>query len=263
MPARQIAKQTAIRIPEIIAFYYLWSQTQKKRAQAADFSTLSDEDAITLDPVSSTNKTQYIKTLANNVQKAVDFKNPAVNSFANRIAGEYGKEGKYNISQVAAIFEYIHNNWRYVSDPKGVDYLERASEVVISDLKGDCDSFATLMCASFLAIGGTPRWNAGFSDKGGHAWTDIYVGKSKLDFERQKNKLISDFRFTGLKDAFKDFSDYISGKGYEINYVRDDTGFYIPADWWARHIGGPLFPNMKFWVAIWPKTGDYKVIRDK
>lgn len=261
--AQRLFKEAAIRVPELVFIYWLYKQSRKGKTNVSELATLSKEKAITLKSASMQNREQYNETLARKVSKACDFTNPTVNTFANKIAGKYGREGKFNITQVAALFEHMKNNWDYVNDPSGIDNLERASEVVASGLSSDCDAFASLLCSSILAIGGTARWNAGFSDKGGHAWVDVYVGKNKLDFEKQKNDLLNSFRIIGLKDVFQEFWGYIKGKGYNINYVEDKTGYYIPADWWAGHLGGPLFPGLKYWLTIWPKSGEHKVLRDE
>ncbi|MDI6903635.1 MAG: hypothetical protein QMC77_07870 [Methanocellales archaeon] len=79
---------------------------------------------------------------------------PTVRNTAIQIAKKY--PGEYNIYQVCALFDYVLDNVEYVSDPRGLEYMAKPSETIISGA-GDCDDQAILLAALTESIGGTPR----------------------------------------------------------------------------------------------------------
>ena len=112
--------------------------------------------------------------------KAADYTNPTTRDFAVKIAARYDwSEGRYNLAQVVSIYEYLYDNWKYVSDPYGIDYFSPASRTIDLGLSGDCDDFAILMAAVIKAIGGTPRLTVAYGSEGNHMYTEVYMGNEE------------------------------------------------------------------------------------
>lgn len=264
MPVREKIKRgtkiAASKFPEILLAYYVFRQGRRASAKKADsYATLSNRKAITLkSQPNASNIGMYLDTVTSKISEAADYTNPTVKAFANDLAGKY--EGKYNISQVCAIFEHLFNNWRYVSDNARFDTFERASESIISNLSGDCDSFAVLMSAVILSIGGNSRINVAFNDKGGHAFAEVLIGKNKTQAEANINKLRTEWTW---HDPFEAFTTWVRQKGYELNYTQDqDSSCWLNLDWWSGHPGGKYFPST-FRVAIHPVKKTHTVITDE
>lgn len=65
-------------------------------------------------------------------------------------------------SEIQAIFHYIKSRMRYTRDPIGIELVYGPSEIVRQWKSGgrwseDCDSYATVLMAFFMAIGRQPR----------------------------------------------------------------------------------------------------------
>ena len=134
------------------------------------------------------------------LKEACDYDLPYTKSFANQLAGR--SPGNFNPAQICEIFNYCYNKWRYVNDPSGHEYLARASETIASSLTGDCDDFAILMASCILAVGGDACVNTGYSETGGHAFTEVDISRfdknAVLDFTRlyeMLNQLNAEGRF--------------------------------------------------------------------
>lgn len=76
--------------------------------------------------------------------------------------------------QCFAVFKEIRNNWNYVNDPNGSEYIAPASES-LQHFSGDCDDHAILMAACIKAIGGTPR----IIHTGGHLYPEMLIGSQR------------------------------------------------------------------------------------
>ena len=110
---------------------------------------------------------------------AVDFQSPQVRNFALATTSKHFKNVKKSgevrtMIQCFAVFKEIRNNWNYVNDPKGSEYIADASES-LQHFSGDCDDHAILMAACIKAIGGTPR----FIHTGGHLYPEMLIGTQK------------------------------------------------------------------------------------
>ena len=116
----------------------------------------------------------------------------------------------------------INNNWNYVSDPKGREYIADASESLLY-FSGDCDDHSILMAACVKAIGGTPR----LIHTGGHIYPEILIG-DKADLETV-NYLIKMVLF--VKES----------KGKQIHYHIDERGqVWLNLDYTSNYPGGPF-----------------------
>lgn len=158
---------------------------------------------------------------------AVDFTNPKVRNFALYATTQHFKNTRnYNknrkLIQCFAVFKEIKDNWNYVNDPKGREYIAYASES-LQHFSGDCDDHAILMAASIKAIGGTPR----IIHTGGHMYPEMLIG-NKNDLETAIY-LIKEVLFK--KEA----------KGQQIHYHIDERGqIWLNLDYTANYPGGPF-----------------------
>ncbi|MCS6822537.1 MAG: hypothetical protein NZ551_11810, partial [Microscillaceae bacterium] len=69
------------------------------------------------------------------IRHAMDLNNPTTRKFAVKLAQKY--PGDYNLNQVCAIWNFCKQNWKYVSDPRGINYVAKASESIELGLSGD------------------------------------------------------------------------------------------------------------------------------
>ena len=161
------------------------------------------------------------------ILNAIEYDNPQVRNFALLATTKYFKNVKgyhehRNLIQCFAVFKEIRNRWNYVDDPKGREYIARASESLIH-FSGDCDDHAILMAACVRSIGGTPR----LIHTGGHIYPEVLIG-NKVDLEAI-NYLIKEV-------LFKDES-----KGKELHYHIDERGqIWLNLDYTATYPGGPF-----------------------
>ena len=158
---------------------------------------------------------------------AIDFENPKVRDFAIMAVNKYFKDEKRyhdysTLIQCFAVFKEINNNWNYVSDPKGKEYIASASESV-RYLSGDCDDHSILMAAAVRSIGGIPR----LIHTDGHIYPEILIGK-RADMETM-NYLIKKVLFP--KES----------NGKTIHYHIDERGnVWLNLDYTAKYPGGPF-----------------------
>ncbi len=161
------------------------------------------------------------------ILNAVEYDNPRVRNFTLMATTKHFRDvpnqGRYRqLIQCFAAFVEINGRWNYVNDPKGRDYIARASESLLY-LSGDCDDHAILMAACVRAIGGTPR----LIHTTGHIYPEILIG-NKSDLE-QVNYLIKKVLFAQ------------EAKGKDIHYHIDERGqVWLNLDYTAKYPGGPF-----------------------
>jgi len=63
--------------------------------------------------------------------KTCNFSSPEVRDFAIRMAGN--SPGTFNLGQVCDMFDNCFTNWKYVNDPKGENYVAKASETIANN----------------------------------------------------------------------------------------------------------------------------------
>jgi hypothetical protein len=158
---------------------------------------------------------------------AIEFDHPKVRNFALMATTKHFNDFKPSknqrkMVQCFAVFKEIRNQWNYVNDPIGREYIALATES-LSHFSGDCDDHAILMASCIRAVGGTPR----LIHTKGHIYPEMLIGK-KSDLE-QANFLIKEV-------LFKEES-----KNKEIHYHIDERGqIWLNLDYTARYPGGPF-----------------------
>lgn len=158
---------------------------------------------------------------------AVDFSNPKVRNFALYATTQHFKNIKgitkdRNLIQCFAVFKEIKQNWNYVNDPKGREYIAYASES-LQHFSGDCDDHAILMAACIKAVGGTPR----IIHTGGHLYPEMLIG--------DKNNLETAIYL--IKEVL--FEKEV--KDQQIHYHIDERGqIWLNLDYTANYPGGPF-----------------------
>lgn len=159
--------------------------------------------------------------------KSVDYDHPKVRNFALMATTKHFRNTKgfhqyRRIIQCLAVFKEVRDKWNYVNDPKGREYIAKASES-LQHFSGDCDDHAILMAACVRAIGGTPR----LIHTGDHIYPEILIG-NRTDLEAV-NYLIKEVLFTAE-----------IGKK-QLNYHIDERGnIWLNLDYTARYPGGPF-----------------------
>lgn len=158
---------------------------------------------------------------------AVEYQNPKIRDFAIMAINKNFKNVKgyydyFTIIQSFAIFKEINSRWNYVSDPKGHDYIAKATESV-QYLSGDCDDHSVFMAACIKSIGGTMR----LIHTKGHIYPELLIG-TKKDLEH-------------INYAIKKVLFPNESKGKPINYHIDERGnIWLNLDYTAKYPGGPF-----------------------
>lgn len=158
---------------------------------------------------------------------AIEYQNPKIRNFAIMATSKHFKEVKgyqdyFTIIQSFAVFKEINTNWNYVSDPKGRDYIAKATES-LQYLSGDCDDHSIFMAACIKSIGGTTR----LIHTKGHIYPELYIGDKK-DLEK-------------INYAIKMILFPLESKNKIINYHIDERGnIWLNLDYTAKYPGGPF-----------------------
>lgn len=161
------------------------------------------------------------------VLKAVEFSNPGVRNFAVKATTKHftdlkGYRENRKMIQAFAVFKEINNQWNYVNDPIGQEYIAAASES-LDHLSGDCDDHAIFMSACIKSIGGTPR----IIHTQGHMYPEMLIG-NKADLETAIY-LIKEVLFKN------------EAKNKQIYYHIDERDqVWLNLDYTARYPGGPF-----------------------
>ncbi|QBZ98604.1 transglutaminase [Flavobacterium sangjuense] len=158
---------------------------------------------------------------------AVEYQNPKIRNFSIMAIDKHFKDVKgyhdyFTIIQSFAIFKEINSRWNYVSDPKGHDYIAKATES-LQYLSGDCDDHSVFMAACIKSIGGTTR----LIHTKGHIYPELLIGNKK-DLEH-------------INYAIKKVLFQTESKGKPINYHIDERGnIWLNLDYTAKYPGGPF-----------------------
>lgn len=192
-------------------------------------SATDNDDDMNVTPRSTDRRiTFWSSNGIDNIQmltEACDYNVPKTKGFANKLAGRANKsDGTFNVEQLCEIFDYCYSKWRYVNDPKGSEYLAKASETIASSLTGDCDDFAILMASCMLAIGGDVCIITAQGLEGGHAYAEVDI--SHMNLSHVKNYIMQRFS-----------SHRIS----KIVYRIEEPHIWLNLDWSGDYPGGPTY----------------------
>lgn len=158
---------------------------------------------------------------------AIEYQNPEIRNFAIMAINKHfrnlkGYHEDWTVIQAFAIFKEINTRWNYVSDPKGHDYIAKATESV-KYLSGDCDDHSVFMAACIKSIGGTTR----LIHTKGHIYPELLIG-TKKNLER-------------INYAIKKVLFPKESKNQSINYHIDERGnIWLNLDYTAKYPGGPF-----------------------
>ncbi|MDX5348325.1 MAG: transglutaminase-like domain-containing protein, partial [Hymenobacteraceae bacterium] len=147
---------------------------------------------------------------------------PVVREFAVKYSTEHFSEDFYKkygkMVRYFSLYKHIRQNWRYVNDPRGLDYYSPATES-IRLMAGDCDDYSILMASSIMAIGGEAR----VIITQGHMYTEVKVGT-----EEELDKISYCVRLL--------FPDESEGKNIYYHQTGDDI--WINFDYTEEYPGG-------------------------
>lgn len=160
----------------------------------------------------------------NILRDACDYNLSYTRTFATQLAGR--AQGNFSIEQVCEIFDYCLSRWKYVNDPKGQEYVARASESIASSLTGDCDDFAVVITSCCLAVGGNARIVLAYGPQGGHAYSQVDINSFR---NVNKNEI--------LRVIKSRFPYSISG----LNIKHDGQHAWLNLDWQDPYPGGSDF----------------------
>lgn len=158
---------------------------------------------------------------------AIEYQNPRIRNFAIMATSKHFRDVKgyydiHTIIQSFAVFKEINSRWNYVSDPKGRDYIAKATES-LQYLSGDCDDHSVFMAACIKSIGGTTR----LIHTKGHIYPELYIGTQK-DLEQ-------------INYAIKKVLFPAESKNQTLNYHIDERGdVWLNFDYTAKYPGGPF-----------------------
>jgi PKD repeat protein len=186
-------------------------------------------------PSTSYKAQRTVDDIKEEINKKVDKGNELVRDEGLRLVGK--RSGAQRIDQICSIYDYMVGNWTFVSDWSGLDvfqysnYTLRKGNEVGTSGKGDCDDFSILLASLIESIGGTPRIIFAYSPTGGHAYTEVYLGKSN---SKEAERMLRWLRSTyGANEV-----------NVHVDPGNDDV--WLNMDWWkdaggAKHPGGPFY----------------------
>jgi len=235
--SRKKIKVYSLILISILVLIVILGSLKSIRSNNNSFNSIIEKEVIVPPPLISFQLTEHKKVflqelfkdcnLKGNKKKLVyacNYTNSTVRSVAVKLAGE--SPGTYNLGQVCNIFDYCYNNWKYVNDPKSRELYEFASNTILNGLNGDCDDFAVLICSMVLSIGGEARINFAYGSEGGHAFTEVNIGKTNRDVIEKYIK----YRYKSIYAN--------DGVWYRVD---GDNSVWLNLDWFSKHPGGKYF----------------------
>jgi len=172
---RKYIGMTSIKVDSDIDSFsvkYGFSLMAKTAEKWYDYGTVfMDPKTIQVNPVIEETHQEYVTNefISKKANDLVDSTDPTVREVALEIAGRY--PGDYNVYQLCALFDYVSENIRYVSEPPGTDYWAKPSETLALSA-GDCEDQAILLVSLIEAIGGTTR----LYTTENHMFAAVYIG---------------------------------------------------------------------------------------
>jgi len=180
--------------------------------------------------------TKNVEEIKEEINLKLNIPNPTVEDKGSNLVLDY--PGDRTIGQICSIYNYMVGNWSYKADTRGIEVFQYSNKSLENGEgrysgQGDCDDFSILMASLIESIGGTSRIVLAYGPNGGHAYTEVYLGKvggSESDAQR----MIAWLR-----------------KNYNVKEINTHTDLktddvWLNLDWWrepggAKHPGGPFF----------------------
>ncbi len=185
-----------------------------------------------------------VKSSIELINDAVDPQNTLTRNKAVEIAAD--APGPLNVDQICYIYKYLRENWEYVSDPRGIDYISSGNNTITLAEKiaarqnksvagaGDCDDYSVLTASLIEAIGGATRVVLAYGGGEGHAYAEVYLG----DIDSNSTKAILNW----LKSKYD--CDLVYG-----HLLEENRTFWLNLDWNSTHPGGLLYKSPKQSIA--------------
>jgi len=185
-------------------------------------------------PSASYKAVRSLSSIISEINQKVDRGNDLVRDQGLRLIGD--RSGPQRIDQICSIYDYMVDNWTFASDWRGLEQFQYSNYTLRKGMefgtsgKGDCDDFSILLASLIEAIGGTPRVVFAYGQGGGHAYTEVYLGRRN---DSDVKRMLAWLR-----------SEYNSDINYHVGSENEDV--WLNMDWWndtegARHPGGPFY----------------------
>jgi len=180
--------------------------------------------------------TTTVEEMKREINLKLNIPNPTVEDKGSNLVLDY--PGDRTIGQICSIYNYMVGNWSYKADTRGIEVFQYSNKSLENGKgkfsgQGDCDDFSILMASLIESIGGTSRIVLAYGPNGGHAYTEVYLGKvggSESDVQRMVAWLRKNYKV-------KEINTHTDLKTDEV---------WLNLDWWkepggAKHPGGPFF----------------------
>jgi PKD repeat protein len=180
--------------------------------------------------------TKNVEEIKREINLKLNIPNPTVEDKGSNLVLDY--PGDRTIGQICSIYNYMVGNWSYKADTRGIEVFQYSNKSLENGKgrysgQGDCDDFSILMASLIESIGGTSRIILAYGPDGGHAYTEVYLGKvggSESDVERMVGWLRKNYKVKEINT--------------HTDLRTDDV--WLNLDWWrepggAKHPGGPFF----------------------
>jgi len=177
-----------------------------------------------------------VEEIKKEIDKKLNIGNLTVRDEGRRLILEYPGDG--TINQICSIYEHMVGKWSYARDARGIEEFQYSNQSLDYGKgrysgQGDCDDFSILMASLIESIGGTSRIILAYGPDGGHAYTEVYLGKAGGP-ESDVQRMISWLRKKYKVEEINTHSDLKTGD------------VWLNLDWWkgtggAKHPGGPFF----------------------
>jgi hypothetical protein len=171
-------------------------------------------------------------SLADSLRVKANFQDSVVRNFAVRHSLESfdGSWTKYQqVARELSLFKYINRHFKYVPDPRDLEYYATPKETILNGLGGDCDDHSILMGSCMEAIGAQAR----LVIVKGHMYPELFVG-NKADFQTFRN---------AVRELFGD--QHID----RLFYHEHNGQYWVNLDYSAPYPGGPYANNEVYLVA--------------
>jgi transglutaminase-like putative cysteine protease len=179
----------------------------------------------------STDEEAFVRTtMVPQLRRAMDPTEPTVRNTAVQIASR--AEGTFRVEQVASIWSFVRERWRYVNDPRGREYVAMPRESIANQYAGDCDDFAVTLAAMVRAIGGEARVVFMEGARGGHAYAEACV--------REQPTVVATkiARYYG-----RNWARFAGNRQHVAYRASTDCPVWLNLDWNANVPGGDYEPE--------------------